>query len=70
MFLLELFLMGEVPEHWLGIFIHALCVNTSHLPNDVIHFNYELSPFDVITSLVSLVYWGFHGEKVTSQGDA
>jgi hypothetical protein len=25
--------------------------------------------FDVITSLVSLVYWGFRGEKVTSQGD-
>ena len=43
--MLELFLMGEVPEHWLRIFIHALHLNTSHLPSDVIHFNYELSPF-------------------------
>lgn len=43
--MLELCLMGEVPEHWLRIFIHALLVNTSHLPNDVTHFNYELSPF-------------------------
>jgi hypothetical protein len=26
--------------------------------------------FDVITSLVSLVYWGFRCEKVTSQGES
>jgi hypothetical protein len=29
-----------------------------------------LTDFDVITSLVSLVYWGFRCEKVTSQGES
>jgi hypothetical protein len=42
--------------------------STSHLKN--MRFLCSTLYIDVITSLVSLVYWGFRGEKVTSQGDA
>jgi hypothetical protein len=41
---------------------------TEYIPKYTLAF--VSGPFDVITSLVSLVYWGFRGEKVTSQGDA
>jgi hypothetical protein len=42
----------------------------SNLSSQTDYLGTEFFVFDVITSLVSLVYWGFRGEKVTSQGDA
>jgi hypothetical protein len=47
-----------VPEQSFGVLVESYLVHMVQ------------RTFDVITSLVSLVYWGFRGEKVTSQGDA